>query len=105
MTEMRRKVSYNAIFSLANVDLFSGTERDPMVIAQIDAEDFVAIDNIGNRLPYHIELSIFGIEINRDEMFIEDLDRTLLRHDQRICVSIVVFETEEEKAKYLENIL
>jgi hypothetical protein len=100
---MTNRVAYNAIYSLANMEPFSGGIDDPMVIADMDANDYIAFDNRGNKLPYLVRMSIFAHEIDRDVMLLEDLDKAIRRHDQRICVSILLFETEEEKNKYLEQ--
>lgn len=100
---MNNRVAYNAVYSLENVEPFSGGIDDPMVIADMDANDYIAFDNMGNRLPYLVRMSIFAHEIDRNVMLLEDVDKTIRRHDQRICVSILLFETEEEKNKYLEQ--
>lgn len=65
--------------------LYSETEKDPVIIAKMDAEEELAYDQNGNKLPYDIEV------IPRGENIVE--------------TRILVFRDQDALDAYLKHII
>jgi len=91
---------YTSVFMMEGNDLYSDTDTDPIITAELDAISELAFDDSGNSLPYSISVSIFGQEWDRDNYLFEDKPATYRRWDQKICICVIVFNTQEDKDAY-----
>ena len=98
---------YSSVFMLAGSDLYSDTDTDPLIAAELEAICNLAYDNNGNRLPYSISVSIFGQEWDRDVSMFEEKELVNRRWDQKLAVHVIVFNSLEDKEEYdnSENII
>ena len=79
--EIERRYGIMCHYSLINLldecDLYSGTERDPEVMAKMDADRLIREKN-GFLMPYIVQVSLFG---RRG------------RERQKVCTQIIVFNS------------
>lgn len=87
---------------LAGVDLFSGSDTDPISWTHLDA-DLLAVDDYGRALPYDITVSFYGIDLDRDGYLLEDMPKELRRRVQYVAVHLVVFEDLMSYERYMEE--
>ena len=91
---------FTSVFMMEGSDLYSDTDTDPLITAELDAMCELAFDDNGNRLPYSISVSIFGQEWDRDNYLFEDKPLTYRRWDQKLAVHVIVFNSEIDKRLY-----
>lgn len=90
-----------SVYDLANWgDLYSGGEFDPIVDATLYASDHIAYDSKGNSLFFSLQTSIFGIDIDRNEYLLEDVSKGIRRKGQKICISVLVWNSFEDYLEY-----
>tara|TARA_B110000503_G_scaffold25870_1_gene40821 strand:- start:338 stop:679 length:342 start_codon:yes stop_codon:yes gene_type:complete len=91
---------YTSVFMMEGCDLYSDTDTDPIITAELDAISELAFDGEGNSLPYSISVSIFGQEWDRENYLFEDKPATFRRWDQKVAVHVIVFNSEIDKRLY-----
>lgn len=93
---------YTTKHALSYCELYSGSDKDPINWAHLDAER-LAIDDNGNKLPYDITISLPALHFNREHHTLELLDDDVRKHiigTQVLLIHVVVFETQLDKEKY-----
>lgn len=96
---------HTSMFMLQGAELYSGGENDPLLVAEIDAVERLAFDKQGNRLPFSLSLSIFGQEHPREVSLFEEKSLKQRRHDSKLAVHVIVFNSLEAKEEYeLSNV-
>jgi len=83
---------YDSVYDLQYMELYSGGERDPIVDATIYAEDNLAFDSTGSRLPFSLQLGLNAQYLDRSKYLLEDMDRKTMRCNQKITVTVIVWE-------------
>jgi hypothetical protein len=91
---------FTSVFMMMGCDLYSDTDTDPLITAELDAVSELAFDSEGNSLPYSISVSIFGQEWDRENYLFEDKPLTYRRWEQKIAVHVIVFNSEIDKRLY-----
>ena len=94
---------YTQNYRLQGAELHSGGENDPLVYCRIDAEEQLSYDNRGNKLPYSLQISIFGQELDRDNYILEDKDISIRRFSQEICISVLVWANMDDYYAYEQS--
>lgn len=87
---------YDSVYNLQNVELYSGGELDPIVDATTYARDNLAFDSAGNALPFSLQTSFNAQYLNRDKFLLEDKDKKKMRIEQKVTVTIIVWENMED---------
>lgn len=91
---------YDSVYDLQYMELYSGSERDPVVDASLYAADNLAFDTAGNKLPFSIQVGLNAQYLDRDKYFLEDLDKKVMRCSQRVTVTIIVFNNMDDYLWY-----
>lgn len=92
---------WTRITSMANVELYSDNENDPIIQAKLDSE-FLAKDKNGRELPYVVGLSFFGIPTT-EGMQLEDLGHRNRVRGQLIQTQVLVFKDFESYINYVDS--
>ena len=94
---------YTTVFLSAYKDLWSGGSNDPLVEAEIDARERLAVDGLsGGLYPYDITVSVYGLGgIDRDKEFLEDVGGIMA--EQKMAVHVVVFKDLESKERVIRE--
>ncbi len=87
---------YDSVYNLQYMELYSGGELDPIVDAMIEANNNLAYDSAGNRLPFSIQVGLNAQYVNRDRDLLEHKGRRNMRMDQLITLTVIVFNTIED---------
>ena len=87
---------YDSVYDLQHVELYSGGELDPIVDATTYAQDNLAFDSAGNKLPFSLRASFNAQYLNREKNLLEDKDKKKMRLEQKVTVTIIVWETIED---------
>lgn len=87
---------YDSVYDLQYMELYSGSERDPVVDASLYAADNLAFDTSGNKLPFSIQVGLNAQYLDRSKYLLEDLDKRVVRCGQRITVTVIVWQTIED---------
>lgn len=91
---------YNSVYDLQYMELYSGSERDPVVDASTYAADNLAFDCSGNKLPFSIQVGLNAQYLDREKYLLEDLDKKVMRCGQRVTVTIIVFNNMDDYLWY-----
>jgi len=81
---------YDSVYNLQYMELYSGGHLDPIVDASLYAEEHLAFDGAGNRLPFSIQTSLNAQYLDRDRFLLEDKDRKEMRFEQKVTVTIII---------------
>jgi len=87
---------YDSVYDLQYMELYSGSERDPVVDASVYAADNLAFDTSGNRLPFSVQVGLSGQYLDRDKYLLEDMDKRVVRCSQKVTVTIIVWSCIED---------
>lgn len=87
---------YDSVYDLQYMELYSGSEMDPVVDASTYAADNLAFDTSGNKLPFSIQVGLNAQYLDRDKYLLEDLDKRVMRCGQRVTVTIIVFNNMDD---------
>ena len=91
---------YDSVYDLQYMELYSGSERDPVVDASLYASDNLAFDTSGNKLPFSVQVGLNAQHLDRSKYLLEDLDKRVVRCGQRVTVTIIVFENMDDYLWY-----
>lgn len=93
---------YTSHYMLDNTDLYSDGENDPLIDAARYADDHLAYDAKGNKLPFSVSCSIFANEIDRDKYLLEDRMESMriVGLDTKLAVHVIVFRNMDDKIIY-----
>jgi hypothetical protein len=91
---------YDSVYDLQYMELYSGSERDPVVDASVYAADNLAFDPSGNKLPFSIQVGLNAQYLDRSKYLLEDLEKRVVRCSQKVTVTIIVFNTVEDYLWY-----
>lgn len=91
---------HDSVYDLQYMELYSGTERDPVVDASTYAADNLAFDCSGNKLPFSIQVGLNAQYLDRDKYLLEDMDKRVVRCSQKVTVTIIVWENIEDYMFY-----
>lgn len=91
---------YDSVYDLQYMELYSGSERDPVVDASLYAYDNLAFDSERNRLPFSVQVGLNAQYLDRDRCLLEDLDKRVVRCSQKVTVTIIVFNCMEDYLWY-----
>lgn len=95
---------YQSEYSLQGADLYSGGENDPYKDAAIGAFNYFAFDSSGKSLPFSLQTSILAqSDIDRETEFLEDKSLPIRRFDQKICITVLVWETMDDYYAYEQS--
>lgn len=87
---------YDSNYMLSGVELYSGGENDPIVDAALYAEENLAFDASGGRLPFSLQVGMPAQDIDREVELLEDKGRVYRRWDQKICVTVIVWSCMDD---------
>jgi len=87
---------YDSVYDLQYMELYSGSERDPVVDASIYAVDNLAFDCFGSKLPFSIQVGLNAQYLDRSKYLLEDMDKRVVRCSQRVTVTIIVWESMDD---------
>jgi hypothetical protein len=91
---------YDSVYDLQYMELYSGSERDPVVDASVYADDNLAFDPSGNKLPFSIQVGLNAQYLDRSKYLLEDMDKRVVRCSQRVTVTIIVFNNIDDYLCY-----
>lgn len=91
---------YESVYDLQYMELYSGSERDPVVDASVYAADNLAFDTSGGKLPFSVQVGLSGQYLDRDKYLLEDMDKRVVRCSQKVTVTIIVFSCIEDYMWY-----
>lgn len=97
--EVKPYAVYTSYYNLQTADLYSNGENDPIIDATRWADDHLAFDNKGNKLPFSVSCSIFALDVDRDKELLEDKLHKF-KNVRKIAVHVIVFRTMDDKIIY-----
>lgn len=100
--EVRPYSIFTSHYMLDNTDLYSDGENDPLIDAAIYADDHLAYDAKGNKLPFSVSCSIFAIEIDRNKHLLEDRIESMkiVGLGTKLAIHVIVFRNMDDKMIY-----
>ena len=87
---------YDSVYDLQYMELYSGSERDPVVDASLYAVDNLAFDPSGNKLPFSVQVGLNAQYLDRNKYLLEDLEKRVVRCSQKVTVTIIVWENIDD---------
>lgn len=87
---------FDSVYNLQYMELYSGNERDPVVDASLYAQEHLAFDSSGNKLPFSVQVGLDAQYLNRDKYLLEDMERKVVRCSQRVTVTIIIWENMDD---------
>ena len=91
---------YDSVYDLQHTELYSGGELDPVVDAKIYAEENLAFDNSGYRLPFSTQVGLNAQYLDRNKNILEDMEKKVVRVTQKVTVTIIVWNCIEDYLFY-----
>lgn len=95
-SEIKPYALFDSVYNLQYVELYGGGENDPIIDASLYAQEHLAFDSAGNRLPFSIQVSLNAQYLDRDKMLLEDKGRKTMRFEQLVILTVIVFSCVED---------
>lgn len=91
------EATWSTTMSMTGRELYSGDERDPVTTAMYACEEHgLTLDRFGNKRPYSVGLSLFGMDIKEGESIWEMSHRDKMSR-QLVSVQVIVFRDQVAK--------